>query len=412
MIENFKGMIESSLGLTEPWYVKGIEFHESEPAIHIYVEVKKGARIACPICGSETKRYGYETKERIWRHGDCMFYPSFVHCRRPKVLCPKCGVKQVNAPFERKDSRFTLMFEGYAMLIMANMPIAQTGRVLRCNEKSLTNILGYWVDKAVDDRSLADVKNIAIDETSFKKGHEYVSVVIDAMKRAVIDVEPGKDKSVVQSFAQKLKEKGGDCFKIGTVTSDMSAAFLSASKENFPNATHAIDKFHVKQMMLKALDKVRKSEQKESFEKRELFRGRRLFMIPEKKMNDEQKTALQSLSKQYPKTGRAFRIVAMLDDFYNAETIEDTEKIFDGLYSWMRRSRLPDMKNTALTLNKHKELILNYFSCRLTNAICEGINSIIQSAKRAARGFHTFKGFSSKIYLVAGKLTLSVAYPF
>ncbi len=125
------------------------------------------------------------------------------------------------------------MYEGYAMLIMANMPIAQTGRVLRFNEKSLTKILGYWVDKAIDGRSLADVKNIAIDETSFKKGHEYVSIVIDAMKRAVIDVEPGKDKSVVQSFAQKLKEKGGDCSIIGTVTSDMSAAFLSASKESF-----------------------------------------------------------------------------------------------------------------------------------------------------------------------------------
>ncbi len=149
---------------------------------------------------------------------------------------------------------------------MANMPIAQTGRVLRCNEKSLTKILGYWVDKAVDDRSFADVKNIAIDETSFKKGHEYVSVVIDAMKRVVTDMEPGKDKSVVQSIAQKLKEKGGDCSKIEMVTSDMSAAFLSASKENFPNATHAIDKFHVKQIMLKALNKVRKSEQKESSE--------------------------------------------------------------------------------------------------------------------------------------------------
>ncbi len=124
------------------------------------------------------------------------------------------------------------------------------------------------------------------------------------------------------------------------------------------------------------------------------------------------KSTLQSLSKQYPKTGRAFRIVPMLDDFYNAETIEDAEKIFDGLYSWMRRSRLPAMKNTALTLNKHKDLILNYFSCRLTNAIYEGINSLIQSAKRTARGFHTFKGFASKIYLVAGKLNLSVAYPF
>ncbi len=107
MVEDLKNMMESSLNLSEPWYVKGAEFHSEEPAIHIYVEVKKGARIACPKCGAATNRYGYEPKERVWRHGDCMFYQTLVHCRRPRVLCPCCGVQQVSAPFERKDSRFT-----------------------------------------------------------------------------------------------------------------------------------------------------------------------------------------------------------------------------------------------------------------------------------------------------------------
>ncbi len=78
-------------------------------------------------------------------------------------------------------------------------------------------------------------------------------------------------------------------------------------------------------------------------------------MIPENRMSDKQKAALQSLSKQYPKTGRAYRIVSALDDFYSAETVKDADKLFNALYSWMRRSRLPEMKNTASTLMKHKE---------------------------------------------------------
>lgn len=412
MIEDFKNMVEKSLNLREPWYVKGAEFHADEPAIHIYIGVTKRAVIACPKCGGATKRYGYEPRERVWRHGDCMFYPTFIHCRRPKVLCPSCGVQQVNAPFERQDSRFTLMYEGYAMLIMASMPIAKAARALRCDEKTLTNILNYWVEKAVDERKLCDIKSIAIDETSFRKGHDYVTVVIDAAKRAVIDVEPGKDASTVEKFSEKLTQKGGNCAEIKSVTSDMSAAFLSAVEEKFPNAKHTIDKFHVKQLVLKSLDEVRKKEQKESSEKQALFRGRKLFMIPEKRLTEEQRIALQSLSKQYPKTGRAYRIVSVLDDFYACETAEDADPVFAGLYSWMRRSRLPEMKNTAATLLKHKDRIMNYFDNRLTNAICEGINSMIQSAKRAARGFHTFKGFASKIFLVAGKLNLAVSCPF
>ena len=74
---------------------------------------------SCPHCGGQTVRYEYEVHERIWRHGDCLFYPSFVHCKQPRVQCRHCGVKQISAPFERRNSRFTLLFEGYAMLMLA-----------------------------------------------------------------------------------------------------------------------------------------------------------------------------------------------------------------------------------------------------------------------------------------------------
>ena len=75
----------------------------------------------------------------------------------------------MNAPFERKNSRFTLLFEGYAMLILADMPIAKTAALLRYDEKSLVKIKRYWINKAVDGMYLHDVAKLAIDETSFKR---------------------------------------------------------------------------------------------------------------------------------------------------------------------------------------------------------------------------------------------------
>ena len=121
---------------------------------------------------------------------------------------------------------------------------------------------------------------------------------------------------------------------------------------------------------------------------------------------------LAEMSKRYPLTGRAYRIVAGLDDFYASRNPKEAESAFDGLYSWMRRCRLKPMKVAAETLKRHKDKILAYFKNRLTNAICEGINAMIQAAKRKARGFHTFEGYSSMIYLVAGKLDLAVPNPF
>lgn len=405
-------MMAGSLGLEEPWYIAGAEFDEKELTLHIYVEIRKSAAIACPRCGAEAKRNGYEPKERIWRHGDVMFYPCLVHCRRPKVLCLKCGSIQVNASYERKNSRFTLLFEGYAMLILADMPIAKTSALLRCDEKSLVKIMRYWINKAVDSMDLKDVAMLAIDETSFKRGHKYVTLVIDAAKRRVIDVEDGRDKETIKLFADKLSAKGGDPEKITAVTSDMSKSFLPAIAENFPNAENIIDKFHVKKVLIDALEEVRKAEQKTVAEKKDLFRGRRLFMIPETKLTNEQSLKLAEMSKRYPQTGRAYRIVAGLDDFYASRTIEEAENSFDSLYSWMRRCRLKPMKQAAETLKRHRGKILAYFKNRITNAICEGINSMIQAAKRKARGFHTFEGYSAMIYLVAGKLMLAVPKPF
>ena len=105
-------------------------------------------------------------------------------------------------------------------------------------------------------------------------------------------------------------------------------------------------------------------------------------------------------------------IVATLDEFYNCQNIVDATKAFNRLYSWMRRCRLAPMKAAATTLKNHKDKILAYFYHRITNAVCEGINSMIQAAKRKARGFNTYEGYASMIYLIAGKLELAVPKPF
>ena len=238
---------------------------------------------------------------------------------------------QVNAPFERKNSRFILLFEGYAMLFLQDVPCARASRLLRCDEKSLAAILTYWVHDAVNRMNLSDICSIAMDETSFRRGHKYVTVAIDAVRRRVFDVVPGRDKTAVKNVGEKLERNGGNTKSVNSVTSDMSASYLSTVREVFPNAKQTIDKFHVKQVLLKALDTVRKDEQKESGRKKELFLCRKLFMVPEGRMTDKQRTMVTELSKQYKKTGRAFRIVQSLDDFYASTSMVEAQAWLDKL---------------------------------------------------------------------------------
>jgi transposase len=126
-------------------------------------------------------------------------------------------------------------------------------------------------------------------------------------------------------------------------------------------------------VLIDALDEVRKAEQKSVADKKALFRGRRLFMIPQAKVTAEQAAKLAEMSKRYPQTGRAYRIVAGLDDFYASRTVEEAESGFNGLYSWMRRCRLKPMKDAAETLKRHKDRILACFKTALQTQFVRGL---------------------------------------
>ena len=177
------------------------------------------------------------------------------------------------------------------MMLMADMPRAKAAKLLRCGEKSMANILSYWVNKA------ADLRKLGIDETSFRRGHDYVTLVIDAVGRCVVDVEEGREKETIARFSQKLKAKDGDAANITAVSSDMSKTYGPAIEENFPNAEHVIDKFHVKQVLTNSLEAVRKEEQKDVQHKKNLFRNCHLIMRSQSKLTAEYVISIATLSK-------------------------------------------------------------------------------------------------------------------
>ena len=212
---------------------------------------------------------------------------------------------------------------------------------------------------------------VCADDTSFKKCQNYVTVVSDLTTRRAMDVEKGRDIKAIEQFSNKLEAKGGDSNKITTFVSDMSSAYMSAKNICFPNAVQVIDKFHVKQRLLEAMDEVRREEQGKFSKSKKS--GKKLFMITESRQTEQQQTRMAELSKQYPKTGRAYRMLQCLDEMYKCENIKDATKTFNHLVSWLLRSRLAPMKRAARTLKAYKDNILSYFKNRQTNAIAEGL---------------------------------------
>jgi transposase len=297
------------------------------------------------------------------------------------------------------------------MLLAENMSLNEARRILRISRTAMLHIVEYWVNKAVKAERMDGVKQLSLDETSFRRGQSYVTVVGEPARKRVIGVEEGHGIDSVERFSLDFEERGGDCNAVGDISMDMSKAYRKAVEMCFPKATVVYDHFHVKKIVLEAMDLVRQEEQGKKFAKSRKA-GRKLLMIPERRMTEEQKTKQMELCNEYPKTGRAFQMVQQLDDLYLCAARPEAEQTMKRLTSWMMHSRLEPMKAVAQSLRRNKEEILAYFIHRSSNAFAEGMNSLIQTAKRKARGFRTFKGFRTMIFLAVGKLQLSYPRPF
>ena len=408
---NTTDIFAAALNLPKPWSIAKVEFKpDSAGAMELHIEISfpKGSKFSCPECEVETT--AYDTKPRSWRHLNFFQYKTYIHADLPRVKCGEHGVKTISVPWAREGSGFTLLFEGWVVELAKHLPVATIADMVNEHDTRLWRFIKHYVDEARSREDYSNVTAIGIDETS-KKGHKYVTVVVDLNQRKVIYVTNGKDSTTVDNFAEDFAAHKGDAEAIKIVTCDMSLGFKKGINEHFTNSSTVIDKFHVIKHINEAVDKVRREEQRQGpWYKYLLNKTKYLWLKNDANLTGKQHERKESLLKKRLKTARAYTMRVTLQDIYELSTNRtEAEKRLKQLCNWISRSRLAPMKKFGELLKNHWEEILNYFDHRYTNAILEGMNSIIQNIKRRARGFRNDEFFKTMIYLGCGKLDLNVA---
>lgn len=185
----------------------------------------------------------------------------------------------------------------------------------------------------------------------------------------------------------------------------MSPAFIKGVKENLPKAKITFDKFHILKIINEAVDEVRRMEVKEN----PLLKGTRyIFLTNEKNLTESQRTIKDKLklSKLNEKLFRALSLRETFQQIYAAQTEDDFEKLLKKWYFWVTHSRLEPMIKVGKTIKNHWDGILQWKASQINNGILEGLNSVVQAAKRKARGYK-FKHFKTIVYLITGGLDFS-----
>ena len=237
-----------------------------------------------------------------------------------------------------------------------------------------------------------------------RRGHNYVSLFVDLVRRRVLFVAEGKDADTVGVFAKDLTTHGGNPEAVAEVCIDMSPAFIAGTAESLPNAQITFDKFHVVKLINQAVDAVRRAEQKSHAE---LKKSRYLWLKNPRNLSERQRTQLDNLSASNLKTGRAYRIRLAFQELY-LQPASNAEAFLKKWYWWATHSRLPPMIAAARMVKRHWNGILRWFHTKIANGILEAINSLVQAAKAKARGYRSLRNLKAMIYLIAGKLELAL----
>jgi transposase len=392
-----------ALGVEEPIYIEKIEFDKEQGELHIKMDFRRGGKFPCSVCGAEGLDV-HDTEEKQWRHLNFFQYKCYLHMRTPRTKCPKCGEHLYIPPWGRKNSGFTMLFELLILTLAKEMPVSAIAAIVEENDTKLWRVIRHYVNKAYSEKNFEGVKQVGIDETSTRKGHNYVTVFADNEQGDVLFATEGKDASTIAAFAEELPKHQAMPEQITDISMDMSPAFISGAEILLKNANVTFDKFHVIKQLNEALDKVRRDEQKTN---PLLKKSRYLWLMNPNNLTVEQQKKMKTLSRENTKTAKVYQMKLTFQDIYR--TIDDVataDVAIKKWLSWAVRSRIEPVKQFAKMIKKHYQGILRYFISRLTAGKSESINSRIQEVKRRAKGFRNINNFICMIYLEAGKLTL------
>ena len=264
------------------------------------------------------------------------------------------------------------------------------------------------VRRGLARRKLQVPRRLGVDETSFQRRHEYVTVVADTERSVVQHVADGRgEQALAVYYAQFDREQLAE---VDSVAMDMWGPYIAATLAALPEADTKIayDKFHVAMHLGTALDQVRRQENRSLREQGdETLKGtKHLWLYHPDRLPEQRAERFDQLVRKALKTSRAWMLKELAMEMWECRDRSAARQIFDAWYAWAVRSRLEPIKRVARMIKRHLQGVLNAIVAGVSNARLEGLNATIQWLKRSARGFRNRDRFRNAIYFHLGGLVL------
>ena len=389
----------SLLGI-ERAVVEEIEFDEDEQLLVAHVRPRKGARRRCGRCRRRSPWYDRGEGRRRWRALDLGTVRVVLEADAPRVSCPSHGPTVVAVPWARHAAGHTTVFDEQVAWLATQCSKSAVTELMRIAWRTVGAIITrVWADvESVYDR-FADLSRIGIDEISYKRGHRYLTVVVDHATGRLVWAAPGRDKVTLAAFFDALgKER---CARITHVSADGADWISAVVADRCPNAVRCADPFHVVRWATDALDEVRRqawNEARGAVAQRRAGRASghakalkharfALWKNPEN-LTSRQQAKLDWVAKTNPRLHRAYLLKEGLRLVFQLPYDEAVDAL-ETWIGWARRCRIAAFINLQRRIVKHRASILAAIEHGLSNGRIESVNTKIRLITRIAFGFRS-----------------------
>lgn len=399
MTERFYGRL---LGLEDGWVVSGVtaDIHKGEVLIEVKCLLKE---FTDPDTQDMCRLYDHVPMRR-WRHLDTMQYKTYICCSLPRMMTPSGKVVTVAPCWAAHHERHTHLFEiAVIATLQATCNQSRTASLMRCGFNIVNRVLHRSTERGMARRRSAEysLPHLSIDEKSFRKGHDYVTVLSDPTSGHVIDVGQGRTK---ESCRQLLDTALTDSQRaeVRTVSLDMWKAFMNTVSEVMPAAEQVHDRFHLIKYLNDAVDKVRRREVKKH---EELRKSRYALLKNPENLTEKQRIKFDSIRAANLSVASVWQARENFKALFGSSTAE-TFHLYMRWAGDAANRHVAELDKVVQMFNSHIKGVINTLSTSFSNAMAERLNGKIQLLKSVGRGYRTFDNFRSAILFFHGGLDL------
>jgi transposase len=350
----------------------------------------------CPDCRSRKVIYkGSRTRElRMVPIGG---KKTWLHLTVHKLLCKDCGaLRWPRLPFAPPNVNYTTAFERLTLELLRFATILAAANFLGCGWDLVKDIHKRCLGKRYRHIKMKNVRYIAIDEFSVRKGWVYMTIAIDLRDGRILHVAPGKGAASIKSFLKTLARRAPN---LKAVAVDMNEGYISALRRWLPQVDIVLDRYHISALVNRAIDELRREHQAElgKLGSRTLKGSRFLLLANYEELPFKRRRRLDRLLEVNRPLYAMHAMKEQLRLFWDLGR-DEAERFLAAWCSDAMESGIRPLIKVGRTLALYRNLILNYFKHRITCGKIEGINNKIKTLKRQHYGFRDEEYFKLRLF--------------